>query len=196
MVASAINPEGRRPIMDFDIALLVLRVGIGSIFVAHGLQKAFGWWEGPGWEGWKGAMTYLGIRPPLFWASISLVAELGGGLALIAGLLVPLAAAGLVAQTIVLTKKVHWPNGFWTTKGGIEFPIAFGVGAFAVQVLGPGAWSLDALLPVDVLYEPAVRWTVLGLAVVGALIAAFMSAPAAPAPSVPEESEDQTPADA
>jgi len=93
-------------------------------------------------------MTYLGIRPPPFWVSISLVAELGGGLALIAGLLVPLAAAGLVAQTIVLSKKVHWPNGFWTTKGGIEFPIAFGVGAFAVQVLGPGARSLDALLPV------------------------------------------------
>jgi uncharacterized membrane protein YphA (DoxX/SURF4 family) len=32
------------PTVDFDIAMLVLRVGIGSIFVAHGLQKAFGWW--------------------------------------------------------------------------------------------------------------------------------------------------------
>ncbi len=163
--------------MDFDIAMLVLRVGIGSIFVAHGLQKAFGWWEGPGWEGWKGAMTYMGIRPVLFWASISLVAELGGGLALIAGLLVPLTAAGLVAQTIVLFKKVHWPNGWWTSKGGIEFPIAFGVGAFAVQVLGPGAWALDSILPVDVLYEPAVRWTLLAIAVLGALVAAFIPAP-------------------
>lgn len=166
--------------MDFDIAMLVLRIGIGSIFVAHGLQKAFGWWDGPGWEGWKGAMTHLGMRPALFWASISLVAELGGGLALIAGLLVPLAGAGLVAQTIVLTKKVHWPNGWWSPKGGIEFPIAFGVGAFAVQVLGPGAWSLDSLLPVDVLYEPAVRWTLLGLAVLGAAIAAWLPPPAQP----------------
>jgi putative oxidoreductase len=182
--------------VDFDIAMLVLRVGIGSIFVAHGLQKAFGWWEGPGWEGWKGAMTYLGIRPPLFWASISLVAELGGGLALIAGLLVPLAGAGLVAQTIVLFKKVHWPNGFWSPKGGIEFPLAFGVGAFAVQVLGPGAWSVDAVLPVtDVLYEPSVRWTLLGVAVVGALIAAWMPAGAAPAPSATQESQDNTPAE-
>jgi putative oxidoreductase len=179
--------------VDFDIAMLVLRVGVGSIFVAHGLQKAFGWWEGPGWEGWKGAMTYLGIRPALFWASISLVAELGGGLALIAGLLVPLAAAGLVAQTIVLFKKVHWPNGWWSSKGGIEFPIAFGAGAFAVQVLGPGGWALDSLLPVDVLYEPAVRWTLLGAAVVGALIAAFMPAPAQP-PAEPEQ--PATPEDA
>jgi putative oxidoreductase len=185
--------------MDFDFAMLVLRVGVGAIFVSHGLQKAFGWWEGPGWAGWLGAMSYLGIRPPLFWASISLVAELGGGLALIAGLLVPLAGAGLVAQTIVLTKKVHWPNGWWSSKGGLEFPIAFGVGAFAVQVLGPGAWSLDASLPaVDVLYEPAVHWTLLGVAVLAAVIVAWMPAPAPPpqaagggpaTPSDPAESD-------
>ncbi|MEA2651434.1 MAG: hypothetical protein QOI85_1155, partial [Chloroflexota bacterium] len=35
--------------MDFDIAMLVLRIGIGTIFVAHGLQKLLGWWGGPGW---------------------------------------------------------------------------------------------------------------------------------------------------
>ena len=166
--------------MDFDIAMLVLRVGIGTIFVAHGLQKLFGWWGGPGWEGFKGFIGYLGLNPVVFWASISLVAELGGGLALIAGLFVPLAAAGLVAQTIVLFVKVHWPNGFWAQAGGIEFPLAFLVGAFAVQVLGPGSWSLDALLPVDGLYEPAVRWVILGLAVAGALVAAFWPTPAPP----------------
>jgi len=178
--------------VDFDIAMLVLRVGIGSIFVAHGLQKLLGWWGGPGWEGWKGFIGYLGLRPPLFWASISLVAELGGGLALIAGLLVPLAGAGLVAQSIVLFKKVHWPNGFWSTNGGIEFPLAFLVGAFAVQVLGPGAWSLDALLPVDVLYETAVRWVILGLAVAVAMVAAFWPAPPQPeAPSTTEATGDQ-----
>jgi putative oxidoreductase len=166
--------------VDFDIAMLVLRVGIGTIFVAHGLQKLLGWWGGPGWEGWKGFIGYLGLRPPLFWASLSLVAELGGGLALIAGLLVPLAGAGLVAQSMVLFKKVHLPHGFWSGNGGIEFPLAFMVGAFAVQVLGPGEWSLDTLLAVDVLYEPAVRWTLLGLAVAGALLAAFWPEPAKP----------------
>lgn len=166
--------------MDFDIAMLVLRVGIGTIFVAHGLQKLFGWWGGPGWEGFKGFIAYLGPKPTVFWASISLVAELGGGLALIAGLLVPLAAAGLVAQTIVILVKVHWPNGFWSPQGGIEFPLAFLVGAFAVQVLGPGSWSLDAYLPVDVLYEPNVRWVILGLAVAGALVAAFWPTQAPP----------------
>ncbi|HUH07558.1 MAG TPA: DoxX family protein, partial [Egibacteraceae bacterium] len=61
--------------MDFDIAMLVLRVGIGTIFVAHGLQKLLGWWGGPGWDGFKGFIGSLGLKPPLFWASISLVAE-------------------------------------------------------------------------------------------------------------------------
>jgi len=92
-----------------------------------------------------------------------------------AGLLVPLAAAGLVAQSIVLTWRIHWPNRFWSAKGGIEFPLGFMAGAFAIQVLGPGAWSLDAFLPVDVLYELAVRWVILGLAVAGALLAIVLS---------------------
>lgn len=48
---------------------------------------------------------------------------------------------------------------------------------FTVQVLGPGAWSLDALLPVDVLYEPAVRWVILALAFAGGLVAAYWPAP-------------------
>ena len=167
--------------MDFDIAMLVLRVGIGTVFVAHGLQKALGWWGGPGWEGFKGFIAYMGLKPPLFWASISLVAELGGGIALILGLLVPLAAAGLVAQTITLLIKIHWPNGFWSPAGGIEFPIALLVGAFTVQVLGPGSWALDAYLPVDVLYEPSVSWVILVLAVAGALVASFWPTPAPPA---------------
>lgn len=163
--------------MDVDLALLVLRVGIGTVFVAHGLQKLFGWWNGPGWAGFKGFIGSMGLRPALFWASISLIAELGGGLAVIAGLLVPLAAAGLVAQAIVLTWKVHVPNGFWVGNGGIEFPIALLAGAFAVQLLGPGTWALDSLLPVDVLYEPSVSWVLLGLAIIGAIVAAAWPKP-------------------
>jgi uncharacterized membrane protein YphA (DoxX/SURF4 family) len=47
-------------LVEFDLAMLVLRVGIGLVFVAHGLQKAFGWWGGPGWQGFKGFVAYLG----------------------------------------------------------------------------------------------------------------------------------------
>jgi putative oxidoreductase len=177
--------------MESDIALLVLRVGVGVIFVAHGLQKLLGWWGGPGWEGWKGFVANLGIRPARVWAGISLTAELGGGLALIAGFLVPLAAAGLVAQSLVLTWAVHRPRGFWTSAGGVEFPLAFLAGAFAVQVLGPGSWSLDALLrepiaALEFLYEPAVRWAILGIAALGAILALLLAAPPPPPPTEAE----------
>jgi putative oxidoreductase len=167
-----------------DVALLALRVTIGAIFAAHGLQKAFGWWGGIGWEGWKGAIGGMGLRPILFWTAISVLAELAG-IALILGLLVPLAAAGLVAQGIVIIKKVHLAKGFWNAKGGIEFPLALLGGTFAVQVLGPGSWSLDAVLPVGFLYVRAVSWIILGLAVAGGMVAAFLPPPAAPAAPSP-----------
>ena len=168
---------------ESDVGLLVLRVTIGTVFAAHGLQKLFGWWGGPGWEVWKGAIGHMGFRPILLWTAISVLAELGG-IALIVGLLVPIAAAGLVAQGIVIIKKVHWAKGFWNAKGGIEFPLALLAGAFAVQVLGPGSWSLDAFLPVEILYVPAVSWIILALATAGALVGAFLPPPAAPeAPS-------------
>jgi len=166
---------------ESDVALLVLRATIGTIFAAHGLQKLFGWWGGSGWEGWKGAIGRMGFRPILFWTVISVLAELAG-IALILGLLVPIAAAGLVAQGIVIIKKVHWAKGFWNAKGGIEFPLALLAGTFAVQVLGPGSWSLDAFLPVEILYVPAVSWIILGLSVGGALVALFLPPPAPPAP--------------
>lgn len=164
--------------MESDVALLVLRVTIGAIFAAHGLQKLFAWWGGPGWEGWKGVIGQMGFRPILLWASISVLAELAG-IALVLGLLVPIAAAGLVAQSIVIIRKAHWAKGFWNSNGGIEWPLALLAGVFAVQVLGPGSWSLDAFLPVDVLYDPAVSWIILGLAVAGALVGAFLPPPAA-----------------
>ena len=85
--------------------------------------------------------------------------------------------------------RSSWRKG---SRGGIEFPLALLVGAFAVQVLGPGEWSLDALLPaVDKLYEPAVRWVILALAVAGALVAAFWPAPPQPEAPAPTEGAPQ-----
>ena len=151
--------------MELDAGIAFFRITIGLIFAAHGAQKAFGWWKGPGYGGWTGAIAKMGFRPVAMWAFISVGAELGGGLFLVLGLLTPLAAASLVGQGIVIIARVHWPNGFWNSNGGYEFPLALLGGSVAIALTGPGAWSLDARLPVGLLYEPIVRWGVLLIAI-------------------------------
>jgi putative oxidoreductase len=137
-----------------DAGLLLLRVVVGLTFAAHGAQKAFGWWDGPGWERWQAAVNGMGLRPSRLLATISMAAELLGGLCLALGLFTPLAAAALVGQSAVIVLKVHSPNGFFNTKGGLEFPLALGTGTFFIGFVGPGGASVDAAagfsLPVEV----------------------------------------------
>jgi len=128
-----------------DLGLLVLRLVVGLTFAAHGAQKAFGWWGGPGWAGWQNAIGRMGFRPIELFAVLSTGAELVGGLLLAIGFLTPLAAAILAAQSVVIVLKVHAPNGFWNKANGIEFPLALGVGAVVVGLTGPGGVSLDVV---------------------------------------------------
>jgi uncharacterized membrane protein YphA (DoxX/SURF4 family) len=72
-----------------DLGLLILRLVIGLTFAAHGAQKAFGWWSGPKYAGWRAGVESMGLRPAGFWALVSTAAELGGGVLLAVGLLTP-----------------------------------------------------------------------------------------------------------
>jgi putative oxidoreductase len=138
-----------------DFSLLILQLGVGLTFAAHGAQKLFGWWGGPGLVGWEGAMEHMGFRPARPFALTSALIELGGGVFLAVGLFTPVAAALLVAQAVVIIGQVHWTNGFFNSKSGFEFPLLLGIGAAAVGVAGPGAASLDAALGIAV--EPTIR---------------------------------------
>ena len=138
-----------------DIGLLVLRLGIGLTFAAHGAQKAFGWWGGPGLEGWRGAMHRMGFHPTTLFATISIAVELIGGLFLAIGFLTPFAAAALAAQAVVIIVTAHWPKGFFNSAGGFEFPFALGVAAAAAGLLGPGRISIDNVAGLG--WDPTVR---------------------------------------
>ena len=168
--------------MESDIGLLILRVVVGLIFAAHGAQKAFGWWGGPGPAGWRGAMNFMGLRPAPFWAFVSTAAELGAGTALALGLFTPLVVAALTSQAIVIIFRAHWAAGFWSANKGFEFPLSLFGGVLAILFAGPGAWALDSLLPVDVLYEPIIRWGVTVIAVVVGFVVVAMPKPPPPEP--------------
>jgi putative oxidoreductase len=147
-----------------DAALLVLRVGIGLVFAAHGAQKLFGWWGGPGMTGWQGAMEHMGYRPAPLFATVSAGIEFGGGLLLAIGFLTPLAATVLIAQAVVIVGAAHWRSGFFNTRGGFEFPLTLGIGAVAILLAGPGAFSVDAALGIEVAPDVRILLGILGLA--------------------------------
>jgi len=152
-----------------DWGLLVVRLVAGLIFAAHGAQKAFGWWSGPGLTGWQGALDRMGIRPAHLWAPLSAGVELLGGLALAVGFLTPLTTALLVGLSIVIIGQVHLPRGLWNKDGGIEFPATLAAIVAAVLLTGPGAASLDGLLQLEL--APAARVALLLIGVLGGMTA-------------------------
>jgi putative oxidoreductase len=155
-----------------DISLFIIQLTVGLTFAAHGAQKVFGWWGGPGLAGWDGAMDHMGFRPARLFALTSAFVELGGGLLLVFGLLTPIVAAVLLAQTVVIIGQVHWANGFFNARSGIEFPMLLGAGAAAIGLAGPGAMSVDAWIGVTL--EPLTRLAlVIAGIVVGFLVLAI-----------------------
>jgi putative oxidoreductase len=128
--------------------LLLLRVVFGLTLAAHGSQKIFGWFGGPGPSGTAGFFRQLGFRAPVAMAALAGLAELGG-VAFTVGILTPFAAYGMAVVMLMAIATVHWKNGFWATKGGFEFNLAILTVAAAVTMTGPGRFSIDRALGWD-----------------------------------------------
>src|ERR1700688_1208824 len=125
------------------LGLLILRLGIGLILAAHGAQKLFGVWGGPGMAKWTESVQKLRIRPAQPWAWVAALSEFGGGLLLAVGLLSPLGGLAIIGAMLVAVATVHLAKGFWASKGGFEFNLSLIVGAAALAFTGPGPDSLD-----------------------------------------------------
>lgn len=156
--------------------LLVLRLAVGLIVAAHGAQKLFAWWGGPGMNGWTAGMTRMRMRPPTFWAWVSALSELGGGLLLAFGFLSPFGSFAIAGAMLVAVALVHWPKGFWNSKGGYEFNLSILAAVAALALTGPGAISLDAALGIR-LPEPLTLIVMTVLLVVGVGAALLTRAP-------------------
>ncbi len=120
-------------------AALLLRVSMGVMFLAHGALLKLGTFGLSGTMGFFGSIGY----PPVFGAIVTF-AEIGAGIALIAG--VGVRTVSLLSLPILIGATIqHLPSGwmFSNPRGGWEFP-AFWTVALLVQAgLGAGAHALD-----------------------------------------------------
>src|ERR1700687_2917738 len=129
-----------------DIGLLLLRLTVGLTLAAHGAQKLFGSFGGPGPDGTGMHMEKLGFLPGRRHALMAGVAEGGGGLLLALGLVTPVAPSSVFAVMLVAAASVHLQQGFFLTNGGYEYTLVLGLSGLSVAFTGPGALSLDAQL--------------------------------------------------
>lgn len=125
---------------DTDVALLLIRVVLGGTMIAHGVNHWIGGGKIPGTARWFGG---LGLRYPVVQAWLSVVTEIGAGLALVLGLFTPLACAAVVSVMLVAALLAHRANGFFVFRDGYEYVLVLGAVALALAMLGPGSLSLD-----------------------------------------------------
>ena len=149
--------------MDADVvALLTVRVIIGVTMIAHGLNH----WRGGGRiEGTARWFSGLGLRNGRLQAWLSVITEIGAGALLLLGLATPLACAAVISVMLVAGILAHRPNGFFVFKDGYEYVLLIAAVTLALAMLGPGRFSLDNALDVDV-----TGWAGGGVALLAALV--------------------------
>lgn len=125
-----------------DLALLIARVGIGVIFVAHGWQKFFT----NGIAKTQAGFDAMGAPLPDVSAIVAATVELVGGFALIAGIATPIAGILLFLDMVGAFFIVHIDKGIFVSEGGYELVLALGVASLLIAAIGAGRLSIDALL--------------------------------------------------
>jgi putative oxidoreductase len=166
-----------------DTGLLIARLILGFGLAAHGAQKLFGWFGGYGLKGTGGFFEGLGFRPGALFAAAAGLGEFGGGLLTAAGLFGPVGPALIIVVMLVGMVSVHWQNGFFSSKNGIEFTLMNTAGALAIAFAGTGAFSLDRVLGISQLWQPSTTWVVIAVAVVLASVNLAVRRRPAPAPA-------------
>jgi putative oxidoreductase len=134
-----------------DLAILVLRVAAGLIFIPHGWGKVGG---SGGAAAFAADMAAYGIPP--FLGHVAAWAELVGGALLVVGLLTRIDAFLLACTMFVAAFIVQLPDALYEVPAGgskflggirgIELPLAMFAICLGVLLLGPGRISLDAVV--------------------------------------------------
>lgn len=131
---------------DSGLSLLILRITIAIVFMAHGSQKLFSWFGGYGLEGTGQWMESIGLSPGYLMALLAGSGEFFGGLLLLFGLLTRASSLVLAITMFVAIFSVHFANGFFMSANGYEFAFVLLGASVALMFSGAGKYSLDARL--------------------------------------------------
>lgn len=131
-----------------DFGLLLLRLVLGGTMGAHGLQKLFGSFGGPGIDGFAGYLQQLGFTGQFTLLSwITALSEVVGGVLLVLGLFTPIGASALLGVTASIV-YVKFSGGFFSAAGkGFEFELLLATAALALLFTGSGRIALDVNTP-------------------------------------------------
>lgn len=150
---------------DLDVATLLLRLALGPMLLAHGWNKLFGAGGIAGTTRWFEA---LGLRPAAVHARVAAISEISAGVLMTLGLFSALTAAAFIGLMLVATLTDHRGKGYFVFKGGAEYTVLVAMVALGYALLGPGRWSLDEVLGLDL---AGARWALIavGLGVVASV---------------------------
>lgn len=126
-----------------DLALLLARVSLGIILMAHGWQKFTEWTL----AGTAQSFEAMGAPAPSLTSALTAIAELVGGGMLILGLLTPLVAIINVVIMLGALLLVHTDGGVFVGNGGFELVLGLAAGLLVLAAFGAGRFSIDAALP-------------------------------------------------
>jgi putative oxidoreductase len=184
MAADALEDPRRLGVPDADavnLALLGLRLILGAVMLAHGINHIFGGGKIAGTGRW---FESLGMKPGPLHAWTASITEIAGGAMLVLGLATPLACAAVIGVMLVALITNHLKNGFFIFRPGegYEYVLTLTVVALCLAMLGAGEWSLDDALELSDMNG----WTGLAIAAVAggggaALLLAVFWRPAKPA---------------
>ena len=124
-----------------DVSILISRILVGVVLVAHGWQKYKSWTIG----GTAKSFEDMGVPSANIAAQVATYFELAGGVLLILGLLVRIVGPLLFIQMAFAFGFAHWGKGIFIADGGWELVGILGAAGLALAAHGAGTYSLDYL---------------------------------------------------
>lgn len=178
-----------------DVALLFVRGVLGASIAAHGAQKLFGWFGGPGPDGTKQMMQHLGFNPPDLYANLASWNEVAAGLLIGTGTLGPVGPALLAASMATAVGSVHFKNGYWNSNQGFELNTMYVLAATLLALEDSGRISLDEAASMRDKHTPLLGVLAIAGGIAGGLFMLTRRQPQPPAESQNDRERPRATAD-